>query len=50
MPIVSARDLYKFHDQGGERIPILRSVDLEVEEGSCLTCIAVPASDIELDA
>ncbi len=24
--------------------------DVEVEEGSCLTCIAVPASDIELDA
>ena len=42
MPIVSARDLYKFHDQGGERIPILRSVDLEVEEGS-FVCIMGPS-------
>jgi len=24
--------------------------DVEIEEGSCLTCIATPASDIELDA
>ena len=31
--IVSAHEVYKFHEQGGERVPILRGVTFDVQEG-----------------
>lgn len=42
MPLVTARDLYKFHAQGEEKVPVLRAVDLEVEEGT-FVCIMGPS-------
>ena len=40
--IVSAHQLYKFHEQGGERVPILRGVTFDVREGEFL-CVMGPS-------
>jgi putative ABC transport system ATP-binding protein len=41
-PIVRASELFKFHEQGGERVPILRGIDLEVEPGE-FVCVMGPS-------
>lgn len=40
--IVSCQDLYKFHEQGDQKVPILREVSFEVKEGEFL-CIMGPS-------
>ncbi len=40
--IVSAHQLYKFHEQGGERVPILRGITFDVREGEFL-CVMGPS-------
>lgn len=42
MPLVSVRDLYKFLDQGGERVPILRDIGFEIEAAE-FVCIMGPS-------
>ncbi len=41
-PIVRASELFKFHEQGGERVPILRGIDLEVHPGE-FVCVMGPS-------
>lgn len=40
--VVAARELVKFHAQGDQRLPVLREVTLEVEEGE-FTCVMGPS-------
>jgi putative ABC transport system ATP-binding protein len=40
--VVEAKDLYKFHQQGGERTPVLRGVSFAVETGE-FVCVMGPS-------
>ncbi|MFT4539149.1 MAG: putative ABC transport system ATP-binding protein [Planctomycetota bacterium] len=41
-PIAATHSLYKFHDQGEDKVPILKDVDLSIDEGE-FVCVMGPS-------
>src|SRR5687767_9581634 len=42
--VIQAKDLYRFHEVHGEKVPILKNVNLAVEEGEFLTIMGPSGS------